>query len=284
MKTILVVLLVVSMSFASNYLGDNSGQPVSGRASLTVLDSFDPALGDQQVGLGYDGANGQFWVAFNENASGTGQNVIVVFEGTSPYSEVETFDQNNTSGWGILDMAYNAGIMYVSDFNANIFNYYNTTTQEKLGSFNAYTSGSYAVATDGAGVFYTGDFNTGGHVYSATWDGVSGSSPSWSQFTTTALAETGILGAAYDASWPCLWVAVSSGTGTIYQVAMDGSFMEVFDQSAQGANPAGADMAPYATDADKLWVLFQADPDMVYCLDSQVAIQRETWGTIKTMF
>lgn len=285
MKTIMLVLFAVSLAFSSAYLGDDNGQPVSGRASLNVLDSFTPSLTDYLVGLGYDGANGEFWVANNANAGGSGDNEFAVYQGTSPYTFIESFPQNSTTGWGVLDMAYNSGIMYVSDFSANIFNYYNTTTQAKLGSFNSGgATSSYAVATDGAGVFFTGDFSTGGHVYSGTWDGVSGSSPSFSQFTTSALAETGIIGIAYDAVWPCIWVSMSSGTGTIYQVAMDGSLIEVFDQMAQGSNPAGSDMAPYGSSGNKLWVLFQATPDVVYCLDSSEALDRETWGTIKTMF
>lgn len=284
MKYVFCLLTVTLTLFAADYIGDDNGSVSGARASLVVLDSFTPSLTDYLVGLGYDESGGQFWVSNNQDAGGSGFNQIAVYEGTSPYAFVESFDQNNTSGWGILDMAYHTGIMYVSDFNSNIINYYNTTTQEKLGSFNAYSTGSYAVATDGAGTFYTGDFNTSGNVYSGVWDGVSGSSPSWSVFTTAPLAETGILGAAYDASWPCLWVCMSSGTGTIYQVGMDGAFIEVFDQSAQGTNPAGADMAPYSTYADKLWVLVQAEPDAVYCLDSQVALQRDSWGAIKSMF
>lgn len=285
MKLISVVLLVTAVVFASNYLGDGTGTANPQRQSLVVLDSFNPeaVLSVYLVGLGYDPVNGQFWVANNHNAGGGGQNEIGVFEGTSPYNLVTTFTQNSTSGWGILDMAYDDGYMFVTDFNAVVFNYYNVNTWEKEGSFNGYGSGSYACATDGAGTFYTGDFNTSGNVYSAVWDGVSGSSPSWSVFTSPPLGETGILGAAYDPGWPCLWVSSSSGAGSIFQVAMDGSLMEWYNQAAQGANPAGTHMAPFGG-VEKLWVLIQADPDQVWCFDSDVALQRSTWGTIKTMF
>ena len=284
MKYLYVLLLSVSVIIAGTYIGDNGGFASSGRASLVVLDQFTPSsVSLYVVGLGFDGSGGEFWLSDNVNAGGSGDNLIAVFAGTTPYAYVESFDQNQTSGWGILDMAYVSGIMYVSDMNANVFNYYNTTTQAKLGSFAAHTTGSYAVATNGSGTFYTGDFNTGGEIFSAVWDGVSGSSPTWTQFTTTTIPETGVLGAAYDASWPCLWVTVSSGTGTIYQIGMDGAQIEVFDQTAQGTSPAGADMAPFGG-SDKLWVLMQADPDEVYCYQSAVALERNSWGSIKSMF
>ncbi|MCK4806551.1 MAG: hypothetical protein KAT09_02845 [Candidatus Aegiribacteria sp.] len=279
-----VLLTFAVTAMAGSYLGDDNGTISPGEASLVVLDSFTPSLTVYLVGLGYDESGGEFWVANNQNSGTSAQNEIAVYAGTSPYGYIGSFNQNNTTGWGILDMAYRTGIMYVSDMNANVFNLYNTNTQTKIGSFNATTTGAYAVATNGYGTFYTGDFGSGGNIYSGNWDGVSGSSPSWSVFTTSPLPETGILGAAYDVSWPCLWVTVSSGTGSIYQIGMDGAQMAVYDQTAQGTNPAGADMAPFSTDDEKLWVLMQADPDVVYCYDSAVALDRATWGTIKSMF
>ena len=286
MKYLVVLLLSAAVLIGAD-LVNPGGVYIPGRASLAVMDSFTPSLSGASnyvVGLGYDGNGGEFWVSDNQNKGGLGMNLIHVFAGVSPYTLQATFNQNSTSGWGILDMAYCSGIMYVTDMNNNVVNYYNTTTQAKIGSFNANSTGSYALATDGANTFYTGDFNTAGNVYSALWDGVSGSSPSWSVFTTSPIPETGILGAAYDDSWPCLWVTISSSTGTIYQIAMDGSQIAVYDQTAQGTGPAGADMAPLATDDGYLWVVMQAEPDVVYCYDTDVSLDNATWGTIKTMF
>lgn len=288
MKFLVLVLLAAGLVLAStNLTAPVAGIPGEGsRAALTILDSFDMgALGASVycVGLGYDGTN--LWVSNNRSVGGLGTNQIMVITITSPHTLVTSFDQNSTSSWGVIDMAYDAASsrVFTGRYDSTNIDYYSASSYVKQGSFVGHSGGNYAIACNGMDFYVAGGF-AGTNMYKGTWNGVSGSTLTWSTWST-ACPNNGQIGAAYDAAWPCIWLSTASGTGILGQLAMDGSLITTYALTPEVANGGGCEMAPFSAQS-QLWMLAQTDPnDTVYCWDVRsTSLSRDTWGSIKTLF
>ncbi|MEN8208793.1 MAG: hypothetical protein ABFR50_06045 [Candidatus Fermentibacteria bacterium] len=282
MRFIFILVCIAGVAFAADAdLSPNPGT-VGGEANLTQLDYFDmEALGASTrcVGLGFDGTD--FWITDGaESGSGLGDNMIWIVSGVAPHTVVTSVEQNGTSGWGLRDLCWDGTYMYGSE--SNTVQYYDATYLRAGTYTHSAVSPNRAQAWDGT-YFYTGSFSE--TIYQVTWDGVSGSSAS-STAWSTAIANGGTYGAAWDAGANCLWVSTASSDGVLYQLDPAGALITTYDISPESASSGGCTMADYAgTDIDQLWVLAQSTPDGVYCWDVvSVALERDTWGSIKTVF
>lgn len=279
-SAVLILLAVTGVVFASTAdVSPNPGTPFGSDADLTQLDYFDlEALGTSQycVGIGYDGTN--FWVTDAQDVGGVGDNQIWIITGSSPHTVVTNVDQNGTSSWGLRDMAWDGTYMYASQ--STTVDYYDSS-YEKAGSYTcSAVNPNRAQAWDGT-YFYTGSFST--NVYQVTWDGVSGSNASYTTWSS-AVANGGIYGAAWDYTNDCLWVSTASADGMLYQIDPAGALITSYNISPESATAGGCTMGDYAG-AEELWVLAQDTPDGVYCWQtSTVALERDTWGSIKSIF
>ncbi len=278
MRYIFVLALMAGLALASQDVSPHAGTPGAAEADLTQLDYFDlEALGTSNrcVGLGYDGTN--FWVT---DAPNTGGNLkIHIISNGSSHSLVTTVDQNNTSGWGLRDLCWDGTYMYGSqDYQVDYYD----SSYEKVGSYTCNAvSPNRAQAWDGT-YFYTGSFDA--TIYQVTWDGVSGSTASHTSWST-AVANNGTYGAAWDDGNNCLWVSTASSDGMLYQIDTDGTLITSYNIGPESSTSGGSAMADYmSTDVDQLWVLAQATPDGVYCWEVTVPLERDTWGAIKTLF
>jgi hypothetical protein len=286
MKHLLVLLLVAAVAFATQDASPWATGPVGGqsRADLTTLDSFDIealTVGSggtvYNVGLGYDGTN--LWVTDGRANGGYGISKIWVISLASPHTLVTNYDQCGTTGWGLRDLCTDGTYMYGSDDTG--VDYYNRSTGVRVGSYTCTAvNPNRAQAWDGT-YFYTGSFTT--DVFQVTWNGVSGSTATYTTWSS-AIANGGIYGAAYDSEWPCMWVSTASADGVLYQLDMSGSLITQYNLLSEIGTAGGCEMAPFAGQS-QLWVLSQGTPDMVYCFDVRtLALVPETWGAITTLF
>ena len=283
MKALAVSILVLGVAMASQDMAPTTGISHGGSESaLTELDYFDvEALGasNRCVGVGFDGT--YLWVTDGAESGGLGDNKIHIITVTSPHTLVGSYDQDNTSSWGLRDLCFDGTYMFGSEDNQ--VDYYDISTYAKAGMYYCYAvSPNRAQGWDGT-YFYTGSFtNT---VYQVTWDGVSGSTATYTTFST-AIANNGIYGAAYDAVNNCLWCSTASGDGMLYQIDMTGTLITSYSLSPESSTSGGCTMGPYeGLPNDQLWVLAQATPDGVYCWQvNDLALQPATWGAIKSMF
>ncbi|MBD3278553.1 MAG: hypothetical protein GF388_09650 [Candidatus Aegiribacteria sp.] len=283
MRTFIVLLMVCSagllLAARDADISPNPGTPGAGDADLVELDYFDlEALGasNRCVGIGYDGTN--FWVTDAQNSGGPLW--IHIISGTSPHTLITTVDQNGfSSGWGLRDLCWDGTYMYGSE--SSQVDYYDDT-YAKVGSYTCNAvSPNRAQAWDGT-YFYTGSFSA--EIYQVDWDGVSGSSASYSTWST-AVANTGTYGAAWDYTNNCLWVSTASSDGMLYQIDDTGTLITTWDLNPEVNMAGGCTMGDYGTDSEELWVLEQGDVDGVYCFEtSPLSLQRDTWGAIKTVF
>ena len=278
MRYIFILICLTGVVLASGAdISPNPGTPGAAEADLTQLDYFDiEAMGASNlcVGVGFDGTN--FWVTDAQSAGGPLW--IHIITGTSPHTLVTTVDQNGTSGWGLRDLCWDGTYMYGSE--STIVQYYDAS-YARAGSFtHSAVSPNRAMGWDGT-YFYTGSFSA--DIYQVTWDGVSGSSAS-STLWSSAVANGGTYGAAWDAGNNCLWVSTASGDGMLYQLDAAGALITSYSLLPECETAGGCTMADYTVDADQLWVLAQATPDGVYCWEVTVALERDTWGSIKTVF
>jgi hypothetical protein len=284
MRYFLVLLVVAAFSFAADPYTDaspNPGMPggVAPEAFLDPLDYIDlEALGASAycVGVGFDGTN--LWATDGAEAGGVGDNMIHVIgvDGTL----INSVMQNNTSSWGLRDLTWDGTYMYGSE--SNTVCYYDINVV-KQGSYTcAACSPNRAEAWDGT-YFYTGSFtNT---IYQVTWNGVSGSSATYTTWST-AVANGGTYGCAYDDYNDCFWVSTASYDYQIYQIDTSGSLINAFTYTieiAGGCSCGDLDGYPGQT---QLWVLEQGTPDALHCLWLQTpgALERDTWAGIKTLF
>ena len=280
MRSILILICITGFILASDAdISPNPGTPGAADAELNQLDSFDiDALGGsgRSVGVGFDGTN--FWVT--DAQSGGGPLWIHIITGGSPHTLVTTVDQNGTSGWGLRDLCWDGTYMYGSE--SNTVQYYDNT-YVRVGSYNSPAcSPNRAQAFDGT-YFYTGSF--GSDIYQVTWNGVSGSTASFTVWSPP-VPNGATYGAAWDAANNCLWISTASGgaDGMLYQLDASGVLIATYDLTPESPISGGSTMANYGTDVDQLWVLAQGSPDMVYCWETTVALERSTWGSIKTIF
>lgn len=285
MRFLAVIAVLAAVSFASSQDASPWASvvgPGGTDADLTILDSFDieGLTGGTvyNVGLGYDGS-ANLWVTEGAMQGGGPINYIRVISLSSPHTLITTYDQNSTSGWGLRDLCFNGTYIFGSD--DTVVDYYDPATGLKVGSYNcSAVNPNRAEGWDGT-YFYTGSFST--NVYQVTWDGVSGSTASYTTWSS-AIANAGVYGAAYDGDWPCLWVSTASADGVLYQLDMAGALISQYNLLSEVPSAGGCEMAPFEGN-NQLWVLAQADPDMVYCFDVRtLSLTPETWGAIKTLF
>ena len=286
MRKYLVLLLVAGLALASStadvspYISSEA-RVNPGEGDLPVLDSFDiEGLGASQycLGVGYDGTN--FWVTDGQDYGGLGTNQIhIISNEAGSHSLVTSVDQNGTSSWGLRDLTSDGDYMFASQ--STTVDYYDISTYEKVGSYScSAVNPNRAQAWDG-NYFYTGSFSE--TIYQVEWDGVSGSTASYTTWST-AVANGGTYGAAYDPWNDCLWVSTASSDGMLYQIGMDGALIDSYNLMPEQDTSGGACMAPYEGQ-DQLWVLAQDDPDMVYCWEvNPESLSPATWGEIKTLF
>lgn len=72
--------------------------------------------------------------------------------------------------------------------------------------------------------------------------------------------------------------------GMLYQIDSAGALIASFDMNPEIPTAGGYTMGDYAG-SEELWVLAQDQPDMVYCWQtSTVALESDTWASIKSMF
>jgi hypothetical protein len=283
MRYLPVLLVVAAFAFAADPYTDaspNPGMPggATPEALLDPLDYIDlEALGTSVycVGVGFDGTN--LWVTDGQDAGGVGDNMfrIISLDGTL----VNSVQQNNTSSWGLRDLCWDGTYMYGSQsYTVDVYD--GTATKVMSYTCNA-VSPNRAQGWDGT-YFYTGSFST--TVYQVTWNGVSGSSATYTTWSN-AVANGGIYGIAYDDYNNCFWASTASGDYQIYQIDTTGALINAFTYgiaTAGGCSPGDLDGNPGQT---QLWVLEQGSPDAVHCLELQpVALERDTWAGIKTLF
>jgi hypothetical protein len=280
--TILVLVFVASSiaetTDAATAMGSVSG--ASGDAFLDELDYFAlDALGasDYCVGVGFDGTN--FWVTDAADVGGVGSNTIWVISGDAAHTVVTSFLQFETAGWGLRDLCCDGTYMFGSQDNE--VDIYDIGTYAYVGYYvsNA-VSPNRAQAWDGTN-FYTGSFAA--EVYQITWDGVLGSTATYSLWSS-AVANDGTYGAAWDAYNDCLWVSTASYDDTIYQIDSSGALIAAH---FYGINIAGGcTMGSYSGSYDEqLWVLEQGSPDGVRCFETgPLALEQHSWGGIKVLF
>lgn len=223
------------------------------------------------VGCGWDGVN--FWITNGAGQAGSGTGMFYVFDHAGIL--IDSFPQNSAPGWGLRDLCCDGVYMYGSVSSA--IDYYDISTNEKVGAFTGPINPNRAMAFDGV-CFYTSSFST--DVYQLTWDGVSGSTAANTVWSTAA---TSAYGAAWDALGDCLWVTSANGTGIIDQIAADGSLIE-HHTVISGATWGGATMA-LSVPVNELFCLEQGSPDCMHGYDvTPVSLERDTWGSIKSLF
>jgi len=224
------------------------------------------------VGCGWDGTS--FWISNGANQGGTATaGMFYVFSHAGAITD--SFPQNDALGWGLRDLCCDGTYMFGS-VDAEI-DYYDITTHAKVGAFTGPISPNRALAYDGSH-FYTSSFST--DVYQVTWDGVSGSTATSSVWSTVA---TSAYGAAWDALNNCLWVTSGNSSGIVDQIAADGSLIAHHTLIAS-ATFGGATMAQ-TSPINELYVLVQGSPDALHGYDvNPNALNRETWGSIKSLF
>ncbi|MCD4774461.1 MAG: hypothetical protein K8S15_00240 [Candidatus Aegiribacteria sp.] len=277
MRFMFILICIAGVALASNTdISPNPGTPGAAEADLTQLDSFDiNSLGGcgSAVGVGFDGTN--FWV------TDAGVNLdILIISGVSPHTLITSFDQFMTSGWGLRDLCWDGTYMYGSE--SNQVDYYDASYAHAGWYFCNACSPNRAQGWDGT-YFYTGSFSE--TIYQVTWDGVSGSTAS-STVWSTAVANGGLYGLAWDAGGNCMWASTASSDGMLYQIDASGALLTSYCLLPESAVSGGCTMADYTVDVDKLWVLSQDDTpnNMVYCWETAVSLERDTWGSIKTVF
>lgn len=282
MKIAASVLLIAAMAFASQDVAPSQGIPQhTSNSVIPILDTiacetFSGAV--YNVGLGTTATN--VWFTCGHMQGGGTMNKIYVVTIATPHTLVATYDQNMTTGWGLRDLTSNGTYMFGSE--DTYIDYYNMTTGVKVGSFiHTACNPNRALAYDGT-YFYSGTFSA--NIYRITWDGVSGSTAT-STIWSTAIANAGTYGAAYDSQWPCLWVSTASADGLLYQLnSTTGALIATFNLSPEVATAGGCEMGNY-NGQSQLWILAQATPDNIYCLNVRsIALEHQTWGEIKSQF
>ncbi len=276
MKLFALLMVMAVAAFAMTDSAPNVGISEPGTDTwLEEIAYFDLTVagiaGLYNVGCGWDGTN--FWVSngLGQGGADTGMFYILDHDGVL----LDSILQNSAPGWGLRDLCCDGTYMYGSVSTA--IDYYDITTGEKIGAFTGPISPNRALAYDGM-CFYTSSFST--DVNQLTWDGVSGSTASSTVWSTAA---TSAYGAAWDVLGDCLWVTSANSTGIVDQIAADGSLIDHHTVIA-GATWGGATMAMTAP-INELFCLEQGTPDALHGYDvNPSALDRDTWGSIKSLF
>ncbi len=272
----------VCMVIIVSALAATDAPPVTG-ISPPQADSFWDLVGTIEVenyagnpycvGCGLDGS--YLWVTNGAGQSGEPTGQILIFEENGTF--VTSFEQNNAPGWGLRDLCFNGTYIYGSV--SSFIDYYDTETYEKVGAFIGPQDPNRALAYDGI-YFYTGNF--GNEIYRLTWDGVSGSTAGSSVWSTAA---TTVYGAAWDAVNGVMWVTSADGSGTVAQLDQNGELIDNY-YPVTGGTYGGATMSSFSSPVNTLWILNQGATDEVlgYDLNPCSPLQRDTWGSIKSIF
>ncbi|MEA3265552.1 MAG: hypothetical protein U9P42_01225 [Candidatus Fermentibacteria bacterium] len=275
MKILALVLVMAVAAFAMTDAAPDAGiaQPETDTwleeiAYWSVEEAIPNAY---SVGCGWDGTH--FWISNGAGQAGAGTGMFYLFDHAG--AVVDSFPQNDAPGWGLRDLCCDGTYMYGSVSTA--IDYYDITTYEKVGAFTGPISPNRALAWDGTH-FYTSSFST--DVNQLTWDGVSGSTAASTIWSTAA---TSAYGAAWDYLGDCLWVTSANGTGIVDQIAADGSLIE-HHTLIPAASLGGATMS-LETPINELYVFEQGSPDAMHGYDvNPSALERDTWGSIKSLF
>ncbi|MCK5785008.1 MAG: hypothetical protein KAH54_00470 [Candidatus Sabulitectum sp.] len=223
------------------------------------------------VGCGWDGVD--FWITNGAGQAGSSTGMFYIFDHDGILTD--SFPQVNAPGWGLRDLCCDGTYMYGSV--SSSIDYYDITTRAKVGNFIGPISPNRALAYDGTH-FYTSSFST--DVYQLIWDGVSGSTAASTIWSTAA---TSAYGAAWDALGDCLWVTSANGSGILDQIAADGSL--IAHHTLSGLSTMGGATMAGMYPVNELYVLAQGSPDAMHGYDvNPVALQRDTWGSIKVLF
>lgn len=275
MKIFALVLIMAVAAFAMTDAAPNAGVAQPGtdtwleEIAYWAVEGVIPNV--YSVGCGWDGT--YFWITNGAGQGGAGTGMFYLFDHSG--AVVDSFAQNNAPGWGLRDLCCDGTYMYGSFSTA--IDYYDITTYEKVGAFTGPISPNRALAWDGT-YFYTSSFST--DVNQLTWDGVSGSTAASTVWSTAA---TSAYGAAWDYLGDCLWVTSANGSGIVDQIAADGSLIE-HHTLMSGATMGGATMALSAP-INELYVFEQGSPDAMHGYDvNPSALERDTWGSIKSLF
>lgn len=276
----LVVLALASMALAFGTTDDaGSWRAVHNGGSNAPFDDLQyidiEGLGGSQycVGVGFDGTD--LWVTDANQDVGAPVIHVISTDGTL----IDTFDQYQTSSWGLRDMCGDGTYMYASqDYNVDA---YDISSRSYAGYYSCYAcSPNRAQAWDGT-YFYTGSFSE--TVYQVEWDGVFGSSATYTAWSS-AVANGGLYGAAYDETDDCIWTSTASYDGMVYQIDMDGNLIASHDFDPEVNIAGGCCTAPWEG-TEQFWILEQGTPDAVWCFKiHETAITPATWGTIKSSF
>lgn len=227
------------------------------------------------VGCGFDGT--YLWVTNGAEFAGTSPTgKFLLFEEDGTF--VTSFDQNEAPGWGLRDLCCD-GLFIFGSLGTSI-DYYDISTHQKAGSFIGPEDPNRAMAYRSSdNSFFTGNF--GNILYRLTWDGVSGSTASSSIWSTQCVE---IYGASWDWRNDCMWVTSCDGSGTITQLDSEGNLIYHHTPVA-GGQYGGATMGNTYS-PNTLWILLQSSPDqlLAYDVEPDAHLDRNTWGSIKSMF
>ncbi len=282
MRFLLVLVALAFVAFANSETTDSDSYAgsVGGNGTDAFLDQLDyialEALGGSArcVGVGYDGAN--FWVS--DAQSGGGALWLHIIDGTT-HDLITTVDQYETEGWGMRDLCCDG--TYIFGSQDDEVDYYDIGTYAYAGYYICdAVSPNRAQAWDGTN-FYTGSQTT--DIYKVTWDGVSGSTATYTTWSSAVLNGK-TYGAAWDSYNDCLWVSTNNYDYLIYQIDSTGGLIAEHSYDIEIAG--GCTMGSYSGSFEnQLWVLEQGDPDALHCLETApLALEQDSWGGIKTLF
>jgi hypothetical protein len=250
MKLVLVSLAVAFAAFATTTdSAPNISVPQQGSDAF-----FDPvgtieaetyAGNAYSVGCGWDGT--YVWVTNGAGQAGQPTGVFLLFEEDGTF--VEQFNQNTAPGWGLRDLCCDGTYMYGSVSTA--IDYYDISTHEKEGCFYGPQNPNRALAYDGT---------------STTW----------------STAATSVYGAAWDPIGNCMWVTSADASGIVAQIDDTGALITTYTPVA-GGTYGGATMGS-TSPINMLWIFNQGTPDQVLAYDVSTALDRDTWGSIKSLF
>lgn len=279
MRFFSVCLTAFCVAFGMDYNAPNL--PVLPRGAdswldqIATIDVENWAWNGFSVGCGYDGT--YLWVTNGAEMAGTNPTgVFLLFEEDGTF--VTSFDQTEAPGWGLRDLCCDGMFMFGSQ--GSSIEYYDIITYQKVGSFYGPENPNRALAyRAGDNSFFTGNF--GNELYRLVWDGVSGSTASSSVWSTQCVS---VYGAAWDFRNECMWVTSADGSGTVTQLDSEGNLIYQY-VLVTGGQYGGATMGTFFY-PNTLWILLQSSSDqlLAYDVEPSSCLDRETWGSIKTLF
>ena len=282
-----ILLVLTLLSHTGPYLSEigltAQQQPTQLLDSLYYIDLEALGASSYCYGVGFDGewlSPGRLWVTDGASqAGGANQIHIINLNGTLE----ATVEQSGSTGSGLYDLCCDySGYIYGSDDNQ--IDYY-SLNGIKQGSFTCNAANPNRALAHDFTYFYVGNLTN--QVFQVVWDGVSGSTATFIEWST-AVSNGGVSGAAYDGFNDCLWITTASADSKLYMLDMDGSLINEFTYgipTAYGCTTGPLVWCPVQSDR-ALWVLDPNPPCALYALELQPpgALERKTWGAIKVLF